>query len=548
MSVPESDLNALVDRFLELQGHFRPVDASFMGLAGHDGELPPAGPEALRDEQVQLENLLAQVEAVSPVPQSSGERLDLFLLRAQLRVMREELLTRPRQHNPSWYTGEATFGLISLLLPNERATDLQAVRARLGQMPAFLDAGIATLAPRNLPADWVERARREADALQALLLRGLPQHPDWQEEWRQPALEAAQATQRFASALRPGSTDPACGEAYLAFLMREAHALPWSIAQAEGLAEAGFAELLLELEEMAHRLDPSRGWREQLAALENDHPALDEVQATYQAWNERALAAADGLVTPAREYGLAFETLPAWAGEAAGALYFLFYRSPPAGHPGNGSRYWIFPPGADQEAYLRGQNTSFIKLVHAVHHGSVGHHTQNARARQAKSRLARLAGTDCASGIAFLGAGTLVEGWACYAEDLLAESPGFYTPQELLLLKQFELRNAACCLADIRLHTGRWTLEQMRAFYRDEVGFAPGRIWAETTRNSLYPATRLMYWLGTRIIRELRAELNWPPQTFHDRVLSYGSAPVALIAEEMRLAAAPARSAPQGVS
>ncbi|MFC6667341.1 DUF885 family protein [Deinococcus radiopugnans] len=133
-----------------------------------------------------------------------------------------------------------------------------------------------------------------------------------------------------------------------------------------------------------------------------------------------------------------------------------------------------------------------------------------------------------------------MEGWACYAEDLLLEAPGFYTPQEELLLKQFEFRNAACCLADIRLHTGQWTLAQMRAFYRDEVGFAPGRVWAETTRNSIYPATRLMYWLGTQVIRELRAELDLAPQVFHDRLLSYGCAPVTLIADEMR------RQHPQG--
>jgi len=270
---------------------------------------------------------------------------------------------------------------------------------------------------------------------------------------------------------------------------------------------------------------------------------VDELPGTYRRWHERALNAAAPLMTPAREYGLNFEFLPAWAREAAGALYFLFYRSPAAQAPGTGSVYWIFPPGPDEDAYLRGQNVPFIKAVHAVHHGSVGHHTQNARARQAASRLARLGGTDGASGIAFLSAGTLIEGWACYAEDLLLEVPGFYTPAEELLLKQFEMRNAACCLADLRLHTGRWSLEEVRAFYRDEVGFAPGRVWAETTRNSIYPATRLMYWLGTRAIRALRAELPLQVQDFHDRLLSYGHAPVTWIAAELRRI-----TAPQGVA
>lgn len=535
-----SQLEGWVEQYLALHAQFRPVDASFMGLPGHDDRLPPVGAEALDKERHDLANLLQRVEAWTGEAGTAGERLDMWLLRSQLRVTLREARERPRQHNPAFYTGEAAFGLISLLLPSVRPTNTEAVLARLKAMPEFLATGTRTLAPLNLPADWVERARKEAEALEALLLRGLSKHPDAQAEWREPAAQAAAAVQAFALALKVGDADPACGRDHLEFLMREAHALPSSAAAAEQRAQAAFDHLGSELVKMAHELDPAKSWQEQLADLEAQHPALEDVQATYQDWHNRALNAAGGLVTPAREYGLAFEFLPEWAREAAGALYFLFYRSPPAEHPGGGSIYWIFPPGDDTAAYLRGQNIPFIKAVHAVHHGSVGHHTQNARARGAASRLAQLGGTDCASGIAFLSAGTLVEGWACYAEDLLLEAPGFYTPQEKLLLKQFEFRNAACCLADIRLHTGQWTLAQMRAFYRDEVGFAPGRVWAETTRNSIYPATRLMYWLGTQVIRELRAELDLAPQVFHDRLLSYGCAPVTLIADEMR------RQHPQG--
>ncbi len=528
-----STLHELVSEYLELHAHYRPVDASFMGLPGHDDRLPPSGPDALAREQVDLKRLLERVETLELSPSTPGERLDLFLLISQLRVTLREAFERPRQHNPAWYTGEAAFGLISLLLPNARPTNKSAVHSRLERIPEFLAAGASLLEPLNLPADWVQRARREAAVLEALLSRGLPLHPNWDEEWLEPSLKAVASVGEFAKALKEGNADPACGTEYLEFLMREAHALPFSAQEAETLAETAFLELGRELEAIAFQLDPNKSWKEQLAALEEEHPTLEEVQQTYQNWNERALDAAKGLVTPAREYDLSFEFLPEWAREAAGALYFLFYRSPPALHPGSGSLYWIFPPGPDLDAYLRGQSASFIKLVHAVHHGSIGHHTQNARARSAESRLARLGGTDCASGIAFLCTGTLVEGWACYSEDLLLETPGFYSPTEYLLLKQFEFRNAACCLADLRLHSGRWTLEQMRQFYRDDVGFAPGRIWAETTRNSIYPATRLMYWLGTRAIRELRTELNWPLEHFHDALLSYGSAPVYQIAQEL---------------
>ena len=170
--------------------------------------------------------------------------------------------------------------------------------------------------------------------------------------------------------------------------------------------------------------------------------------------------------------------------------------------------------------------------MHAVHHGSIGHHTQNARAREAASRFGRIAGTDGASGLALLSAGTLVEGWACYAEDLMAELPDFYTPLERLQLEYFTLRNIACCLADIRLHAGIWSPGEMQRFYRDDVAFAPSRIVSETTRNSIFPGSRLMYWTGTAAIAELRARSPLSPRAFHDRLLSFGSAPVAWIAAE----------------
>src|SRR5690606_2660098 len=224
-----------------------------------------------------------------------------------------------------------------------------------------------------------------------------------------------------------------------------------------------------ELEACALRLDPQRNWQEQLADRALDHPDFGDVIPAYERLHAAAMNAADDaeLVSPAFDYGLSFEHLPEWAQASAPDLYFLFYRSPTVGRPGAGSVYWVFPPGADEEAYLRGQNYSTIKITHAVHHGSIGHHTQNARARAAVGQLGRVAGTDCSAGIAMLSGGTLIEGWACYTQDLLLEAEGFYQPSDELVLRHAELRNTAMCLADIRLHTGIWSLNDMRDFYVD---------------------------------------------------------------------------------
>ena len=251
----------------------------------------------------------------------------------------------------------------------------------------------------------------------------------------------------------------------------------------------------------------------------------------------RALVGAENLMspTPAQSYVLDYRwTSPCFA-RISQSLYFLFYRSPPALDPGAGSVYWVTPPGEDEEAFLRANSTATVKTIHSVHHGGVGHHTQNARARVAESRLARLAGTDCALGLAFVGAGTLIEGWACYVEDLLMEVQGFYTPTEILLLKQYERRNAASVLVDVKVHTGQWSMDQAMAFYRD-AGFAPSRVEGEVVRNSMLPGSRLMYWLGVEGIKAMRKRWIGTTADFHDTLLSFGHVPLAWVREEMERA------------
>ncbi|WP_295816789.1 DUF885 family protein [uncultured Deinococcus sp.] len=538
-----SDAHDAARAYLKVHAQYRPVDATFMGLPGHDHQLPPAEPGSIEAELAALAALrgeLGQVDA----PDTPAARIDARMLDAQLTTVMAEQRRAPRQHNPAWYTGEAAFGMISLLLPGH-AGEVQdtrdALRVRLEAIPAFLAHGRTHLHGRARPEDIAERARREARATAHLLTSGLPKHPLWDDSLRLPAARAARALLGFGEDLAGPDAPVACGEEHLDLLMRVTHALPFGPREALERATEAFERLTYELEARAARLPGDLPWTEHLARLEQLSPKPERMLSTYRDLHDRALDAAGPLVTPAADYGLDFRFQPEWA-EGTGDLYFLFYRSPAPLRPGDGSVYWVTPPGADMAAYLRANNCSFVKLVHAVHHGSIGHHTHNARARAADSVLARVAGTDCASGIALLGAGTMVEGWACYAEDLLAEAPGFYTPAEELLLLQFERRNAASCIVDIRMHLGEWTLDEARAFYRDRAHFAPARIWAETTRNAMFPASRLMYWLGTETIKALRAELNLDPKTFHDALLAHGHAPATVVADELRAAFPPGAS------
>ncbi len=461
-----------------------------------------------------------------------GARLDLRLAHAQLATVPD---APSRFANPAWYTGEAAFGVIGLLLPQSAPTRRDALAARLAAIPDFLADGHSRLAAQPVPRGFVRRAEREAAAMAAFLIADIRLYPDWDDGLATGAQAAARAFASFAEGLADlPDRSVACGRAYLETLMHEAHGLDLDADEAVRRAQAAFDDLGEELVDLAATLDPQRSWGEQIEALGVIGPQrADDVLDRYRQLDRRAAVDGGSLVTVATGYGLDYGPLDPCFRNVASALYFLSYRSPPAANPGAGSVYWVAPPAGDEAAYLRANTDATVKIVHAVHHGSVGHHTQNAAARASPSRLARLAGTDCALGLAFLSAGSMVEGWACYVQDMMREPDGFYTPAEGLLLKQMERRNAASVLVDVRLHTGEWSPEQACAFYRDEAGFAPSRVEAEVTRNAMLPATRLMYWLGVEHIRGLRARWRGDTRAFHDTLIGYGHVPVAWAGEEM---------------
>lgn len=525
---------SLVDDFLAHHWTYRPVDATFMGDKAHDAQLPPVGDGVLAAELRNIEILRGRVQDTD-TPAALGARLDRRMMLAELAVAEMAATERPRFRNPAWFTGEAAFGVISLLLPQSAPVRHEALIARLRGIPVFLAEASAYLAGKPIPAGWNARARREAAAMAEFLTGDLKLHEDFADDWASPALGAAAAFTDFAAAIAGlPDADPACGADYLERLFATQHGLSITPAEAAAAAETAFDRLGRELEEMARAIDSKRSWQEIIAGLSALHPADAEAAIdSYMHWDVQAIVDGHHLVTPAQEYDLDYRWMAPCFRKVSQSLYFLFYRSPPGLNPGAGSVYWVTPPGDDIDAFLAGNNTAVVKTIHSVHHGSIGHHTQNARARASESRLARIAGTDCALGLAFLGSITLIEGWACYVEDLLMEAPGFYSPEEILLLKQYERRNAASVLVDVRLHTGEWSMDEAMAFYRDRAGFAPSRVEGEVVRNSMMPGSRAMYWLGVEGIKALRRRWKGDTLTFHDTLLSFGHMPLAWIAEEM---------------
>jgi uncharacterized protein (DUF885 family) len=532
-----------------------PVNATFIGVHDHDRLLPDLSEHGAGAARDAVDALLERLHGLPPEALTEAQAVDRVLAEGMLAIQRWE---RGSAHfdrgNPCVYASEAVFGVIALLLrpfapPAQR---VEAAAARMLAIPALLEQG--RLNVRRAPRAWIERAMKECAGAIALFARGVETfvrdegvaHHGVREAARAAAAAFGTYREHLRTELLPSATeDYACGAEALDLMVRRGHFLDMTAGEVVAMGEEHLAAAGDSLRKGAEALGFA-SWREALAALGDRHPPPDRYYARYaEVWRDARTAADAHALVSWPDYPIRYVPQPRWAREAAPSLYFLSYRAPAAFDRAPIVDYLVTPveadmPAEEQARRVRATNDSVIKLNHVVHHGGLGHHVQNWYAHhRAASRIGRIAAVDCASRIAMPCGGTMAEGWACYATDLMEEI-GFLDPLERLAQAHSRLRMAARAVVDVRLHTGEWTLDQAAACYRDRAGMGPEAARAEAVKNSMFPGAALMYLAGTQTIHDLRRDLARQPgftlRDFHDKFLSYGSIPVALIAAAMRSA------------
>lgn len=188
--------------------------------------------------------------------------------------------------------------------------------------------------------------------------------------------------------------------------------------------------------------------------------------------------------------------------------------------PLDGSRSAIF------QMPLRPQRMTKFGLRTLVYHETVpGHHFQIALEQEntelPKFRQARVLG----------GISALSEGWALYAEQLVADN-GWYDgdPEGLLGMLDAQLFRARRLVVDTGLHAKKWTRQQAIDY---------GLEASEVERYVVYPGQACAYMIGQLQILELRDRARtalgdkFSPQQFHNVVLRTGSVPLELLGREV---------------
>jgi len=601
-----------------------PVVATYLGGAAFDthlehidGALRDYSPEAIRNEDTRLAEFRARFAALAPARLSARRRIDRSVALAEIGFLLHLHQVRHHQQRSldsyvdepfrgvDWQiqgmtmTGAATYGTDA---------EWQAVIARTRAVPGYLKTAARQLAAgvsaHNTP-DWrvlEDYGLQSAEADAEYFGRTLPQlaASNLTGAHREELLTALQAAGSAAAAAYRGLRDfvadtyfeKGTGETQLVprseyrtdrFAFGDAE-YDWALqhnlrvsdtaatlfAGAWPVVQATRTQMIA----LARQIAASHGWpagndgaetvRQVLAQLGQDAPHTDaEMIEGYRRTGQRLVdyGRRTSLFDVPADYRLEVtETPPPLRAAIEGAAY---YPAPPFKKTGVG-RFYVTPTGDDQAALRREHNYAAMPDL-AAHEGFPGHDWHYKVMTQYRDEIAPVrwltpgAVEDSSS---MWQDSMAAEGWALYAEALLAEPAagapqGFYTPEEHLYQLRGQLLRDLRVRIDTGIHTGRLSFEDAVTLYSEVVDFLPGScreataVKAEAKQSSCeaargavkryarWPTQAITYRLGKDQILQLRRRArqmlgtHFSVQRFHLEFMKQGTIPAGYFADEL---------------
>ncbi|HEY4958431.1 MAG TPA: DUF885 family protein, partial [Caldimonas sp.] len=138
------------------------------------------------------------------------------------------------------------------------------------------------------------------------------------------------------------------------------------------------------------------------------------------------------------------------------------------------------------------------------------------------------------------GDAALAEGWAFYGEEMFVRLGLFGDDLDArLFTARWERVRGARAIVDPKLASGEWTVAQAVDFFAAQSGFTRGAAEAAVSGIALGPGYVISYTVGRLQLETLLAEYlqrtgeRGSLRDFHDRLLSYGSVPFAVLGPEL---------------
>ena len=542
---PTSPTDQLADRYVTDLCALDPALATFVGAAGHDEQLTDYSPDAV-DERAALGGaVLAQLESLRPV-----DEVD----RVGAAAMRERLGVEAEIHSAGMLYGPLnviespaqTIRLVFDLMPTATAQDWDTIATRLTRVPGSVDSYLQGL--RRRVADGRPPARRQVEAVAAQCERqsdpasgffaGLvaSARPDGgeppaalAERLRAGAAAAAEAYTTLATALRtellPGSSaEDAVGADAYALWSRYFLGATVDLAETYAWGQEELARIEAEMADVAGQVVPGGSVEDAIAALDRDPARTISGGEAFRDWmqelSDRTLAdLADvhfDIPPPVRR--LECRIAPTQEGG-------IYYTPPSEDFTRPGRMWWSVPQGVTTFSTWQETTTVF-------HEGVPGHHLQIAQTLYRAELLNRWRRVLCwVSGHG--------EGWALYAERLMADLGRLDDPGDRLGMLDSQRFRAMRVVVDLGVHCGfdapaeigggAWDVDGMWRFMQAHCRVPAEFLRFEQLRYLGWPGQAPSYkvgerlWLRTREAVRQREGESFDLKEFHRRALDVGS-------------------------
>ena len=431
------------------------------------------------------------------------------------------------------------------LMPTQTAADWEVITRRLRAVPAAIDGWFATqeaairdgLLPASRQVDLLAEqcdgwtgpggffAELPARAASGPALLSGPALSDLSQAVHLAADAYRASAARLRATIRPSATEQdAVGRERYRLYSQEFLGSRVDVDEtyAWGLAEV--ARLEAEEQQLASRIRPGAGVAEVKAALDADPRyqlhGVDALQQWMQQRADEAIAALNGRHFDIPEPARRIECLIAPTHDGG-----IYYTDPSDDWVRPGRMWWSVPAGEDTFGTWR-------ELTTVYHEGVPGHHLQISQALWRADQLNSWRRQGCwVSGHG--------EGWALYAEQLMAELGFQDDPGNRLGQLDSEAVRAVRVVIDMGLHNqlpapaevggGEWTFDKAWRYFNAHVSSSPGVARFEVLRYFGWPGQAPAYKIGQRRWLDLREQVRkaqgsaFDLKEFHRTALDVGS-------------------------
>ncbi|HUB43189.1 MAG TPA: DUF885 domain-containing protein [Streptosporangiaceae bacterium] len=536
-------INDIAEQYVVRATDLDPVMATSVGIAGHDDQLTDLSMAGFAARAELDRATVAELTAAEPESERERVARAAMLERLGLAVELSDAGETTRELNviASWIQGVRQ---VFDLMPTEGEEAQRNIAARMAAVPA---------AYANLQQTYAEAARRNRVAARRQVIECAKQCAQWSAPgsgFYHGLVDRTGATGALLADLTAAADAASAATAELGKFLetellplapdrdavgRERYALASRnfLGAAIDLDEAyawGWAEVMrleAEMAQVAGLIVAGGSVEDATAQLDADPARQINGSANLKSWMQEfadsTIAELHGTHFDIPEPARRIEAMIAPTSDGG-----IYYTGPSEDWTRPGRMWWTVPDGVEQFS-------TWKEITTIYHEGAPGHHLQVSQAVFEKESLNRWQRLLCwVSGHG--------EGWALYAERLMAELGYLADPGAMLGLLDSQLLRAARVVVDLGVHlelpipagTGwhegeTWTAELAWEFLRSRVHMEDEMLRFELNRYLGWPGQAPSYKLGERIWLQAREEArqrkgaNFSLRDFHSQALALGA-------------------------